>query len=150
MSYTNTISSSIPEFIEQNLNLFNQFNEKEWEFKSSADKWSRKEMLGHLCDSAMTNIRRLIVSQHKQNEKIIYNQNEWVQYSDYQNMPVDELIQLWRLLNRQYHRISQTIPPSSLDNTCDTSDIGISLKTLRFLIDDYWGHQEHHLKQILR
>ena len=40
----------------------------------------QRPILGHLIDSAMTNIRRLIITQYQQNEKIVYAQDEWVKY----------------------------------------------------------------------
>lgn len=148
--YPNTITTSIPEFIEDNLATLSTFSNHEWEDKPDPDKWSRKEILGHLVDSAMTNIRRLIVSQAHQNEKITYQQNEWVHFSDYQHMDIQDLMTLWKLINLQYHRISKTIPTESLSFTTDTDNETVSLKTLSFLIEDYWGHQQHHLQQIYK
>jgi hypothetical protein len=149
MSYVNDISSSIEEFLDLTVERLKSISLKDWESKPSSDKWSKKEILGHLIDSGQTNIRRLIVSQYSQNEKIGYAQDDWVKYNDYHHMAVDELISQWYLTNKQYHRISKTIPVASMDYTCDTSKNGVELVTLRFLINDYWGHQSHHLHQIL-
>lgn len=148
--YTNTITTTIPDFIDQTLIRLNQFTENEWVEKPSSEKWSRKEILGHLIDSAMTNIRRLIITQYQQNEKIVYAQDEWVKYGAYHSMLMEDLIFLWSLINRQYHRISISIPTASLEYTCDTSKDEISLTTLSFLIQDYWGHQQHHLRQLFK
>jgi DinB superfamily len=148
--FPNKITTTIPEFIEDTLATLSTYSEHEWEEKPAPDKWSRKEILGHLIDSAMTNIRRLIITQYHQNEKITYQQDEWVKFSDYQTMDIHDLITLWKLINLQYHRISKTIPAVSLSFTCDTDQETVSLKTLSFLIEDYWGHQQHHLRQIYK
>lgn len=148
MSYFNDIQTSIEEFLDTTFLRLKSISLEDWESKSSKDKWSRKEILGHLIDSGQNNIRRLIVSQYHQNEKIVYLQNEWVKYNEYHLIPIEELISLWHLTNKQYHRISKSIPSASLDNTCDTGKKEVELVTLRFLIDDYWGHQQHHLRQI--
>ncbi|MEO5582262.1 MAG: DinB family protein [Saprospiraceae bacterium] len=148
--YPNTITTTIPEFIEDTLSTLSTYSDHEWEEKPEPDKWSRKEILGHLVDSAMTNIRRLIVSQNHQNEKITYQQNEWVRFSDYQHMDIQDLMTLWKLINLQYHKISKTIPAKSLSYTTDTDSETVSLKTLSYLIEDYWGHQQHHLGQIYK
>lgn len=148
--FPNTITTSIPEFIENSLDAMSHFKEDEWSSKPAQDKWSRKEILGHLIDSAMTNIRRLIATQHQQNEKIVYHQNEWVQYGDYHHMNTNDLLSLWKLMNLHYHRVSQAIPAESLEYTCDTDKDTFSPKPLSFLIEDYWGHQQHHLRQIFK
>src|SRR5438105_4052486 len=75
---------------------------EEMETKPSPAKWSRKEQLGHLLDSAQNNIRRFIEAQYQQQAPtIVYNQDEWVRLNNYQSWSVDELISLWILLNRQ-------------------------------------------------
>jgi len=148
MAYLNDIRTSIEEFLETAIGKLKSVSIGDWETKASPDKWSKKEILGHLIDSGQNNIRRLIVGQYSQNEKIRYEQNEWVKYNEYQHVPIDELINQWYYTNKQYERICNTIPASSLDNTCDTGKNNAELVTLRFLIDDYWGHQVHHLNQI--
>ena len=150
MAYVKDIQTSIEEFLETTAKKLKSISIEDWEAKAVPDKWSRKEILGHLIDSGQTNIRRLIVSQYSQNEKIRYEQNEWVKYNDYQLVNVDEIISLWYLTNKQYHKISKSIPADSLDYRCDTGKNDIELVTLRFLIDDYWGHQVHHLKLIFQ
>ncbi len=147
--YTNTLKNSIPDFIADTLTVLYMIPEIEWVDKPHATKWSKKEVLGHLIDSAQNNIRRLIVTQYQPNDKIIYEQNKWVEVNQYQTMSTRDIIDLWRLLNLQYHHIAQQIPVNTLDLTCDTGKGEISLHTLSFLIEDYWGHQQHHLRQII-
>src|SRR5438045_3585619 len=77
------------------------FSEEEFSSKPNINKWSRKEELGHLVDSAHNNLRRFIVGQYETNPKIIYEQNVWVRVSGYSNQPSSQLIELWILLNTQ-------------------------------------------------
>ena len=147
--YTNTIKTDIPTFIDQTFNQLSLIPALEWEHQPNPDRWSRKEIAGHLIDSAMNNIRRLLVTPYQANDRIVYRQEDWVRASDYQHTPVPDILALWKLLNLQFHRIAQNIPVTSMDLTCDTGQDQPSLHTLAFLIDDYWGHQQHHLRQIL-
>jgi len=146
--YPNTITSSIPEFIDETVLKLNNIEDSDWEYKPDPHKWSKKEVLGHLIDSAMTNLRRLVVTQYEPNTKILYRQNEWVGFQQYQHASVEDIITLWKLLNRQYHRTASDLPAESLQLTCDTGSFEPELHTLEFLIRDYWGHQQHHLRQI--
>ncbi|WOK07401.1 DinB family protein [Imperialibacter roseus] len=127
---------------------FASMSENEWTQKPAPDKWSKKEILGHLIDSAQNNLRRFIVSQHEPDDKIYYHQDEWVRCQNYQSADIGELQQLWLLINKQLVRTVRNIPAAALKNTCDTGKEAVELHTLAFLIEDYHAHMLHHLKQI--
>ncbi|WP_407499564.1 DinB family protein [Elizabethkingia anophelis] len=134
--------------IDTELKRFEIISEDEWSYKASPEKWSRKEILGHLCDSTFTNIRRFVVTQYKENENIIYDQDEWVKAQNYQNIPAAEVINLWKSLNYQIVHIVENIPDELLQRTCDTSKTTPEILTLEVLIKGYVDHLHHHLKTI--
>lgn len=127
---------------------FETLTEKEWSYKPRPEKWSKKEILGHLCDSAMSNIRRFVVTQYQQNQKIVYDPDEWVACQGYQQAAASEVIAFWKLLNLQAARTMELIPAEKLARTCDTGQESEALNSLAFLVDDYIVHMEHHLRQI--
>ena len=51
-------------------------SEQEYMRKPNPDKWSKKEILGHLVDSAQNNTRRFIVAQYEENPRIGYDQDK--------------------------------------------------------------------------
>ncbi|MFS0749898.1 DinB family protein [Oceanobacillus sp. 1P07AA] len=113
-------------------------------------KWSKKEILGHLCDSAINNIERFIKIQYEEQVYVIqsYNQDQWVMLQNYQDRPVDEIVTLFQTLNKQIVTIVQNIPDEKLSNLCDIGNN--QHKTLDWLIQDYIVHMEHHIhNQIL-
>ncbi|MEN5309624.1 DinB family protein [Chryseobacterium cucumeris] len=134
--------------IDAELQRFQNITEEEWSYRSSSEKWSKKEIIGHLCDSAFTNIRRFVVTQYKENENIVYDQNFWVKAQNYQNVPTSDLIDLWKSLNYQIVHIVENIPDEALQRTCDTTKSEPQIYTLEFIIDDYVDHLQHHLKAI--
>ncbi|WP_278377635.1 DinB family protein [Chryseobacterium arthrosphaerae] len=134
--------------IDAELLRFQNISEEEWTYKSAPEKWSRKEIIGHLCDSAFTNIRRFVVTQYKENENIVYNQNVWVKAQNYQNVPTAELIALWKALNYQIVHVVENIPDEALQRTCDTTKTEPQRFTLEYIINDYVDHLQHHLKAI--
>ncbi|MDC8101908.1 DinB family protein [Chryseobacterium rhizosphaerae] len=134
--------------IDAELQRFQTISEEEWIYRATSEKWSKKEIIGHLCDSAFTNIRRFVVTQYKENENIVYDQNEWVKIQNYQNIPTDEVIDLWKALNYQIVRIVENIPDEALQRTCDTTKTEPRVFTLEFIINDYVDHLQHHLKAI--
>jgi hypothetical protein len=127
---------------------FNKISNESWNEKPNPAKWSRKELLGHLIDSASNNLRRLIVGQYEQGTKIVYHQDEWVTYQNYQEMDIDDVKTLWKLMNDQIARVIGRIPQSKLDNTCDTGKGKVEVHTLVYFIEDYIVHLRYHLKQI--
>src|SRR5258706_9891476 len=76
-------------------------DEKEFSRKPAPDKWTKKEELGHLIDSAYNNLRRFIVGQYETAPNIVYKQNEWVKAANYNSQQAADLILLWCLLNKQ-------------------------------------------------
>lgn len=127
---------------------FENISDEAWNDKPQPLKWSKKELLGHLVDSAVNNIRRLVVGQYEQGVKIIYHQDEWVNHQNYQETAISEVVMLWKLLNYQISRVIENIPEEKLQNTCDTGKGKIEMHTLSFFIDDYLVHLKYHLNQI--
>ncbi|MFE6170493.1 DinB family protein [Viridibacillus arvi] len=115
--------------------------------KPAPTKWSKKEILGHLCDSAIMNIERFIKIQYENQPYVLptYNQNEWVAKQNYQDTPIEEILTLFYVLNKQIIAIINNIPDEKRSYLCDIGNN--ELKTLDWLIQDYYEHMEHHLKK---
>lgn len=134
--------------VDAQLQRFQTISEEDWSYKMLPEKWSKKEILGHLCDSAFTNIRRFVVTQYKENENIVYDQDLWVKAQNYQNIPIEEIIGLWKFLNLQIVHTVESIPEESLQKTCDVTKTEPRVFTLEFIIHDYIDHLQYHLKAI--
>lgn len=113
--------------------------------KPSPVKWSKKEIIGHLIDSAHSNARRFVVAQYEDNPEIIYNQDKWVAICNYQQWDSLSLIRLWCLLNWQICEILKNMPAEAAQRSCMTQE----LHTLEWLANDYIKHLKHHLHQVL-
>jgi hypothetical protein len=135
--------------LSQTMPKFQELTTYRWSEKADPEKWSRKEVLGHLIDSAQNNLRRFIVTQYQENQKIVYQQNDWVNLQGYQLANVHDLIEFWRLINVQVIRVCEAMPEEVLTRTCDTGRDQVEPKTIAFLIEDYCDHLEHHLGQII-
>jgi len=120
----------------------------DWETKTSPTKWSKKEIVGHLIDSAQINLQRFVRCTYQQNFKLVYAQDEWVAAQHYQDADIKEVLDLWILLNRQIIRVLADYPDSRLHITCDTGKNEESLHTVEWLAADYVEHMQHHLRQI--
>lgn len=110
-------------------------------------KWSKKEILGHLIDSATNNQQRFVRGQFEDTPFIVYDQNNWVTCSRYQDMESAHVISSWEAYHRHLLEVIKRIPEDSLSRKCRTNEP--EPVTLQWLIEDYVVHQEHHLRQIV-
>jgi DinB superfamily len=127
---------------------WNNLNEAERQSFPSAFGWSKKQVLGHLIDSAQNNIRRFVVGQYRSHEKIVYDQNVWVRSADYQHYPSADLLELWRLLNQHLTFVWQHLPSENYETLTDWGKEEVVLVSLKEVAEDYLRHLDHHLRQL--
>jgi hypothetical protein len=116
-------------------------------FKPSAEKWSPKEELGHLLDSAVNNHQRIVRTLLEDEPSMPgYDQKRWVQLHAYQQRSWGELIELWETLNRQLFVAASAVTDADWLRTCRIA--GSQPATLKFVLEDYLAHMGHHLAHI--
>jgi DinB superfamily len=117
--------------------------------KPSPRAWSQKEELGHLIDSATNNhVRFVQASLQPEYRGPGYEQDGWVAQHGYNEMPWAEIVDFWGRYNHLLAALMQRIPENRLQTPCVVGN-GPAV-TLRFLIEDYLVHMQHHLDHILR
>ena len=131
----------------------------ELNFKRSPEKWSKKEILGHLVDSAYNNHQRFLRAQQQGHLNFsTYDQNDWVVKNNYQNRDLDDVLETWNTANLHLYELINALPEEVLYGT--TTDHNFHkicfnrLKenestSLNYLIWDYLEHLEYHLAQII-
>lgn len=131
----------------ENLGYFKNTDRKTLELKPE-NKWSKKEILGHLVDSAIHNLVRFTEIHYnpKPYRYRTYNQDDLVTINRYQSTDIDELVQLWLSLNKQILNIFKSVDSEVLHYEIELNDK--SIVNLRFLMEDYVAHLEHHSNQI--
>ncbi|AWH85916.1 DinB family protein [Flavobacterium album] len=120
--------------------------EVEFSHKPTSDKWSKKEIIGHLIDSATNNQHRFVRAQFEDAPKITYQQDNWVASSRYNEMEGKHVIAFWQMYNRHLIEVVKRIPEADMQRECNNG--GENNVTLAWLIEDYIKHMEHHLKQM--
>jgi len=148
---TNTIKYLIDSV---HVKIFN-FSDEELSYKPEPGKWSKNEILGHLCDSAINNLTRFINSQFTVEPYILtgYSQYEWVRMNNYNNMSIEKVVTLFTILNERIIEVVNKIPEEKLNAVCIIGDAGFrensGKESLQWIIEDYIFHMEYHIKQIL-
>jgi hypothetical protein len=143
------ITQHIEQLVKSGLEYFNRSSDSQVAFKASPEKWSKKEILGHLIDSGINNLQRFTEIQFQSKPIKIrkYNQDELVKANNYQEAELDELTQLWAALNQRILKIMENQTEETLKYEIELPDGAFS--DLRFLMIDYADHLEYHLKQII-
>ena len=120
----------------------------DFEVKIDVNKWSKKEILGHLIDSAINNLQRFTEIQYaeKPYKTRPYNQDALVKYNDYQNKNNQNLFDLWLHLNRHILEIIKYQTDKTLAYQLILPNG--TLTNLQFLIEDYIEHLFYHVSQI--
>jgi DinB superfamily len=114
--------------------------------KPAPSKWSKKEILGHLVDSAANNHQRFVRLQLQPEINLPgYDQDNWVRLNRYQHEPWAEIIALWSAYNRHLVSVIESLDDSALGHVWHAPDGDV---TLEFIATDYVRHVKHHLAQI--
>ncbi|WP_040949993.1 DinB family protein [Gorillibacterium massiliense] len=142
------VISRLETYVETIPGFFRSLNLEEMVLPRSEGKWSRLQILGHLCDSAVNNLNRFIRVQEGPEPYIIepYNQTFWVEAEGYKHAPPEHVLSLWLSLNQAILRVLKRIPETRYSHKCRLSN-GETL-TLETLAGEYLFHIEHHLKQL--
>ncbi|HEX8087537.1 MAG TPA: DinB family protein [Blastocatellia bacterium] len=114
----------------------------------SEGKWSRKELIGHLIDSASNNHQRFVRAQLAESHSFpSYAQASWVALQGYKDEPWEDLTLLWKSYNQHLLHVVSCMPEDKLGVSCTLGN-GEPV-TLGFIVQDYVDHLKHHLSQIL-
>ncbi len=136
-----------------------QLSDQEAGQPRAIDKWSPKQVIGHLIDSASNNHQRFVRANFS--DDLIfpgYEQESWVRLGRYADAPWVSLTTLCRELNLQIARVMEATPaevmsaPRTRHNLHQLAWHPIpedEPATLGYFMSDYVDHLEHHLQQIL-
>ncbi len=135
-----------------------QIPEEHSRIPTAEGKWSAKEIIGHLIDSASNNHQRFVRAQFS-DELIFpgYSQAGWISVQQYNQESWPLLVQLWTAFNLHLLHVMSCMPEQTRTQlrakhnlhqiawvTVDESEA----VTLEYFMRDYIEHLKHHLKQV--
>jgi len=144
------VANELRQLVERVLPELGEISDDKAALESEPGKWTRKEVLGHLIDSACNNHRRWIVGQTPGLAKFDgYEQNVWVSRQHYAEESWADIVALWAAYNRHLRHVVSRTPLEHM-LLAATSPDGAGPVTVGFLMQDYVGHIRHHLEQVRR
>ncbi len=129
--------------------LLLQISEAESTHRPAPGKWSKKEIIGHLIDSAGNNQQKFVRALHAEAHLNFagYAQDDWVRIQHYQQADWPALVRFWDAYNRHLAHLIAHADRAKLSNTLTIDGNGPF--RLDFIMADYVEHLKHHLKAVL-
>jgi hypothetical protein len=110
--------------------------------------WSRKQIVGHMIDSATVNQQRFIRALAGDSDfSLLYAQEEWVDLNGYQSRDWSEIIDLWKAINLHLLSVCRRIGEDQADLICG-KDGDPGPWTLAHRVPDYAAHLKMHVEQM--
>ena len=143
------LALSLEQAVREEFVRLQAISEREAGVKAAPGRWSQKEELGHLVDSAANNHIRFVRASIEPNFRGPgYQQDGWVSTHGYQDMPWADLLDFWNRYNIFLARLIRRIPENLMERKCVVGES--QPVTLQFLIEDYILHMQHHLDHVLK
>lgn len=141
-------ANELKDIVNQVLPLLSDITEEEAAQKPNPHKWSKKEILGHLIDSACNNQQKFVRTMAQPQLQFVgYAQNHWVEAQHYASANWKLITTLWAAYNLHLAHVIENADPAVVQNTVTIEGAGPF--TLEFIMKDYAEHLKHHLLQIL-
>ncbi len=143
----NSIAEELETIIEIYKSDFSGLDEHITSLRISQDKWTLKEIIGHLIDSASNNHQRFIRFQLSEAlEFPDYNNSEWLRIQKHQNLKFIELLLLFYYYNKLIVNIILNIDEKCLQNKWNINwDEDSTFITFEKLVTHYVDHMKSHL-----
>lgn len=141
------LSSQLEDLIARSGREFAAFTDSEAALPAISGGWSRKQVLGHLIDSASNNHQRFV-------RALLQDELRWPNYDQagcvrvqyFQDASWNNLVKLWTSFNSLLAHVLSHVPEAKRKTQCVIGDG--SAMTLEELAEDYLVHMRHHLEQI--
>src|SRR5258708_2548468 len=141
------LSSQLEELIARTGRELARFTDSEAAEPAISGGWSRKQVLGHLIDSASNNHQRFVRALLQEELRWPgYDQGGCVRVQHFQDASWNNLAQLWTSFNLLLAHVLKNVPDHKRKTQCCIGN-GAPM-TLEELAEDYLVHMEHHLEQI--
>ena len=147
MDFT-SVANDLNEAIRSALPMLHGIGNSEASHSPAPGKWSKKEILGHLIDSASNNHQRFVRAAILGGLEFPgYDQERCIAIQKPNQGSWEMLIDLWSAYNWYLAHVLSQFPASSERIPCSIG--GNAPVTLLWLANDYVEHLKHHLNQIV-
>jgi hypothetical protein len=148
MNSFSLIASDLGRTVAQAKPLLMKLDNADTSTRPAEGKWAKKEILGHLLDSASNNHQRFVRATLQGSLTFPgYDQNALVDLQNFAEVDWNFLVDFWAAYNRFLAHVIGQLPEEAAKITCNIADHESA--TLEWIAQDYVAHLKHHLNQVL-
>ncbi|WP_020571092.1 DinB family protein [Neolewinella persica] len=154
----NLASETLDRILRAAAQMLAPFDDDAMSRQPAPGKWSPKQILGHLIDSAYNNHGRFLIAADQDHLRFPgYDQNAWVERNGYQEQDAREVVSTFFVVQSHLGQLLNNLPDELLNRqTTDHTFATMAMRPfpdgapscLGYFIEDYLFHLVHHLKQI--
>ncbi len=137
------IAKEISKLVKDHYEKYHELDEKLTSINLSDDKWSLKEIIGHLIDSASNNHQRFVRMQIENVLTFPVYHHDWIKTEKFNNAEFIDLISLFKYFNILLAHLIENVNESKLPNIWKREDKELTLKEI---MTDYLRHLKDHIK----
>lgn len=128
----------------QTLALLSGRDDSDGDFRYTADKWSMKEVLGHVCDTErIFAYRALRIARADRTPIEGFEQDDYVRNGPFANRPLAELIEDYIAVRRATLTLFRNLDEQAWLRRGTANKNEVSVRALAYLIA---GHELHHMR----
>ncbi|HEY7402782.1 MAG TPA: DinB family protein [Candidatus Angelobacter sp.] len=143
-----SIASDLGRTVAQAKPLLLRLDNADTTARPSENKWAKKEILGHLLDSASNNHQRFVRAPQQGSLTFPgYDQNFLVDLERFADVDWNFLVDFWAAYNRFLAHVINNLPAEAATVICNIGNNEPA--ALEWIASDYVAHLKHHLNQIL-
>jgi len=126
------------------LDLFSRIGEEKSLYRYRPEKWSVKEVLGHVTDTErIFSYRALAIARRDRKMLPGFEQDEYVEAARFDAVPLEVLAGEYRTVRDHTLALFRGFTSEALANTGNVNDYRLTVRAVPFIIG---GHELHHRK----
>lgn len=128
----------------ETIRLLNGLSEMQGLFRYAPDKWSMKEIIGHLLDSERILSSTLFwIARGEAISLPGYDKNAFIQKAVFDCQPNNDLIRHWAIARQSSVELIKSLNPDDWSNSGTANNSPVTVRALAFILA---GHELHHRK----
>ena len=137
------IIQTLEQQIENSLSLFRSIPSDKANFRYAPDKWSVKQLLGHLIDSErIFSYRALCFARNDQTPLPGYEQNDYVREGDFDSRNLADMAEEFATVRRATIQLFRPLNETEWLRRGKANENDVSVRALAYIIA---GHELHHM-----
>jgi uncharacterized damage-inducible protein DinB len=126
------------------LQRFSGLTDQQAAFRYGADKWTVRQVLGHICDAERVFAYRLLrIGRGDETPLPGFDENAYVPAAEFESRKLTDLMEEWTAVRNATIALVGGLPPAAWTRRGTASGKPITTAALAYII---LGHVEHHLK----